>query len=393
MVNFLCIYAVGWLAAIVAAKRLIENHPRSGYHSFVVLADPQLGMKNQYSDSTDWRKELTMFSLLVKAAVKQRPDFIFIAGDMQNYWPNEKGRTGKVGRNRMALNSPKQSDRYLASGQLGVDQRAAVKRVILYAKLRRVPVYFTAGNHDVGDVPDVNTLTSYAEEWGELWNRFWVKNVLYLQFTSQFYWDHSLSAPNNILDRTAQRKKIEQSKWLLHELNNMPTATKRVVLMTHIPPFMDQDKTEAAGWANWKQRDRNWFLNMLNEKVAKKHVPVLWVCGHFHTNVHKKYTVYGTENDMVVTSSAGSTMWWDGAKGPEGAGSLAPDKAATVASKSVGDAFFQDIILPGNKNYGEGNWGGLILPSRERSGMRVFTMRDDGAFWHEWKTLKSSRFD
>lgn len=326
-----------------------------------------------------------MFSLLVKAAVKQGPDFIFIAGDMQNYWPNEKG---KVGRNRMAPKNPKQSDRYLASGQLGVDQRAAVKRALLFAKLRHIPVYFTAGNHDLGDVPDGNTLTSYANEWGGLWNRFWVKNVLYLQFTSQFYW-----ADVNSLDHTAQRKKLEQNKWLLNELNNMPTATKRVVLMTHIPPFMDQAQTEAAGWANWKQRDRNWFLNLLNEKVAKKHVPVLWVCGHFHTNVHKKYTVYGTENDMVVTSSAGSTMWWDGAKGPEGAGSLAPDKAASVASKSVGDAFVQDIILPGNKMYGKNNWDRLILPSRERSGMRVFTMRDDGAFWHEWKTLKSSRFD
>lgn len=372
-------------------------------HSFVVLADPQLGMKSQYTDAADWKAEQAMFVGLVKAALKKKPDFLFVAGDMQNHWPNEKDKNGKkiVGRSRgLNAHAPKQTDKVLMSGQLGVQQRASVREALRPAKKEKVPITYTPGNHDIGDVPDAETIATYKNEkqgWGPLWSSFTKtftkSSILYVQFTSQFYWDHALMGTPSALDADTEKVKAEQSAYLEEQFRNMQGGVTRLVLLTHIPPFMDT-ADEKAGWANWKESDRDWILKLLESTASSKGVPVLWVCGHFHTNVEKQYTTKDSKgkkvtNDIIVTSSSGSTMWWDGANED---GHLSPSEAASVASKPVKDAFFQDIIQMGTPDKCPGplacQWNDLIQPIASRSGLRIFSMKDDGGFTHEWKTLE-----
>mmetsp|Transcript_118296 Transcript_118296/g.264172 ORF Transcript_118296/g.264172 Transcript_118296/m.264172 type:complete len:130 (-) Transcript_118296:110-499(-) len=126
---------------------------------------------------------------------------------------------------------------------------------------------------------------------------------------------------------------------------------------------------------------------MLARHLASKRLPILWVVGHFHTNVNQDY-IYEDEShgkltmSIVVTSSSGSPMWWDGAHGD---GHLSAPEAQAVASKPIGAAFFEDIM---DRNPG-GPWPSRIQPSPQRSGMLVISMFTDGTFKHEWKTLEA----
>ena len=96
----------------------------------------------------------------------------------------------------------------------------------------------------------------------------------------------------------------------------------RLVLLTHIPPFMDSFD-EPEGWANWRQVYRKQILDVL----AASELPLLFICGHFHANVVKDDTYQGRPLNIRVSSAAGTTIQWDGKD------SLTPQEAQKVASK------------------------------------------------------------
>lgn len=45
----------------------------------------------RYKKPENWKDEETMLQKLVAKAASMKPDLVFLAGDMQNWWPNEKG--------------------------------------------------------------------------------------------------------------------------------------------------------------------------------------------------------------------------------------------------------------------------------------------------------------
>ena len=96
----------------------------------------------------------------------------------------------------------------------------------------------------------------------------------------------------------------------------------RLVLLTHIPPFMDSFD-EPEGWANWRQVYRKQILDVL----AASELPLLFICGHFHANVVKDATYQGRPLNIRVSSAAGTTIQWDGKD------NLTPEEAQKVASK------------------------------------------------------------
>ena len=63
----------------------------------VQIADPQLGMLNMYSKPTNWKAEETMLQGLVEKTAKMKPELVFLAGDMQNWWPNENPKKDRTG--------------------------------------------------------------------------------------------------------------------------------------------------------------------------------------------------------------------------------------------------------------------------------------------------------
>eukprot|EP00928_Gymnodinium_smaydae_P016958 TRINITY_DN1643_c1_g2_i2.p1 TRINITY_DN1643_c1_g2~~TRINITY_DN1643_c1_g2_i2.p1 ORF type:complete len:199 (+),score=35.07 TRINITY_DN1643_c1_g2_i2:707-1303(+) len=155
----------------------------------------------------------------------------------------------------------------------------------------------------------------------------------------------------------------KQDKWLKREMEKFNTdgQKKFVVVMTHMCPFLHNiNERSDGGWAHWRQEHRERILAILTEPK----LPVLFVCGHMHVNVAHTTRFNDIPVFIRVTSSAGTTMNWDGRT------ELPAEAASTVASKPVGMAFFDHIMNGSSKNF-------PLIAQRlkvgeEASGMRLF---------------------
>lgn len=356
---WMCFLSWAYQVPLFASVRTEVNPPIV----LVEIADPQLGMLNMYKKPENWKDEETMLQKLVAKAASMKPDLVFLAGDMQNWWPNEKG----TDRNRIKSMTDAQFAA-LKAKDLGKMQRQSVRDAMSALTDAGIAVCYTPGNHDVGDDPDEKTLGQYTSSssenpgWGPLFQRVKEENgIVFLQFNSQVYWSEN----SEILDK--YRK--EQFDFLESEINSLVAKRiKRLVLLTHIPPFMDTIEEE-EGWANWKKEYRKKLLDLF----VKVQVPMLFVCGHFHANVVKDTTYKDLELSIRVSSAAGTTIQWDGKD------ALSPEEAQKVASKNVMSAFAEDV--------GFANIRQRLRAEPDRSGLRTFHFNDDGSFEDHWYTL------
>lgn len=307
----------------------------------VQIADPQLGMLNMYNKPTDWSKEERMLQVLAEKAVAMKPELVFLAGDMQNWWPNEKNP--EKDRNRL-MNMSQSAFEDLKALNLGRKQRQSVRQCMKSLVDAKLPVYYTPGNHDIGDDPDEEMLTRYVEGWGPLFQKVEVEEsgIRFLQFNSQVYWSAA---------ETLEKYREEQLEFLKEEVKNIPATTKLLVLLTHIPPFMDSFD-EPEGWANWRQVYRKQILDVL----AASELPLLFICGHFHANVVKEASYQGRPLHIRVSSAAGTTIQW------------------------VLKAFAEDV--------GFANIKKRLRAQGDRSGLRVFRFKpESGTFEDHWYTV------
>ena len=346
-------------SVLFAAARVEDVTSRQ--HILVHITDPQPGMLNMYTHPEDWAAEETMFSRLVAKAAGLRPSLVFVGGDMQNWWPNENS---SADRNRPRKDMPDEDFEELKRKDLGKLQRNAARRSVQTLVSAGIPVVYTAGNHDVGDFPDESTLAQYTSSdsenpgWGPLFQKVKKEDgVLYLQFNSQIYWSTEASMETH---------RSQQLEFLQEEMSNIGDV-RQLVLLTHIPPFMDS-VDEEEGWANWKEHYRKEVLDVL----AAPKIPMLWICGHFHANVVKDSSYQGVPLSIRVTSAAGTTMQWDGKD------EMTPHEAETVASKAIMKAFAEDI--------GFANIPERLKAESDRSGLRIFKISADG-FEDQWFTL------
>eukprot|EP00438_Fugacium_kawagutii_P004198 Skav215930 [mRNA] locus=scaffold226:328115:331081:+ [translate_table: standard] len=120
--RLLCI--IGWSYYSPCAVSLRPLRTSLGPNLMLVqIADPQLGMLNMYHQPTDWAEEETMLQKLATQTGSMKPDLVFLAGDMQNWWPNEGTP------NRNMLRGMSESDfEALKAKNLGKLQRDSVRR-------------------------------------------------------------------------------------------------------------------------------------------------------------------------------------------------------------------------------------------------------------------------
>ena len=366
--------ACPFVALVLACQRgslfaAVRIKDRDRQQILIHITDPQLGMLNMYKKPEDWKAEETMLSKLAAKAASFKPNLVFVGGDMQNWWPNEEARQAKglSDRNRLKGMGDKEFQQLKDKG-LGRMQRDSVQKSLEVLVNAKIPVYYTAGNHDVGDYPDARTLEQYSSSdsknpgWGPLFQKVEEDGILYLQFNSQIYWSNEASLDEY---RSKQLDFLEGEMSRIQALQSI----KRLVLLTHIPPFMDS-VDEQEGWANWKEAYRKQILDVL----AGPNIPMLWVCGHFHANVEKDSDYQGVPLSIRVSSAAGTTMQWDGKD------ELSPKEAQEVASKEILKAFAEDI---GFTRIGE-----RLKAESDRSGLRIFKMLgDSGSFEDQWFTL------
>eukprot|EP00928_Gymnodinium_smaydae_P016960 TRINITY_DN1643_c1_g3_i1.p1 TRINITY_DN1643_c1_g3~~TRINITY_DN1643_c1_g3_i1.p1 ORF type:complete len:390 (+),score=48.81 TRINITY_DN1643_c1_g3_i1:88-1257(+) len=356
----------------ISAHRLDDSN--AGVHpdefSFAHITDPQLGMLAwTTSNPHDITQEADVLEKGINFAKAMKLDFVFMGGDMQNWWPNEPEDT--TNRN-LYEDGTKKGFGLDFSADLGSEQRKRVKEIVDKV---RTQVLYTPGDHDIGDDPDEKTLARYEEYFGHhfaVWANpgHWAHVV---RINSQLYWTDSQ-------DAAVTKWRTFQDMFLRTEMRRMDTESKKLlVVLTHICPFLDgTHKTSSSNdkaWALWKPT----FQESVMETLTKPGKPVLFVCGHMHVNVKNHIQYNKVDVYIRVTSSAGTTIHWDGKK------ELTPVEAQAVASKPIQLAFNEHIVAKDVANIPK-----RLQADADSSGMRLFKFFNESSrtcFKDKWFTV------
>ena len=140
LVLLLLVFSSGILTA--------KGKPTKPY-CFIQITDPQFGM---FENNVGFEKETELYEKAVKEINRLKPDFVVITGDLVNNLKDAK-------------------------------QLSEFKRITSKVD-RKIPVYFTPGNHDVGNVPDSASLTAFISNYGYDHFAFKHKNSLFIGFNS-----------------------------------------------------------------------------------------------------------------------------------------------------------------------------------------------------------------
>ena len=149
---------------------------------FIQMADPQFGMFSSISKLTEeeaisrsregltlryveqefdgFAPETQLFSKAIRYANEYKPDFVVMCGDMVHEADSEDQR----------------NELFRIASQLNKD----------------IPIYWVAGNHDVGNTPTAGTLNAYRELFGKDNYAFQMENYYFIAINSSVCSDPSL---------------------------------------------------------------------------------------------------------------------------------------------------------------------------------------------------------
>jgi 3',5'-cyclic AMP phosphodiesterase CpdA len=228
---------------------------------FFLTADPQFGM---FAQDREWSKETVLFERTAEWANRLRPRFVVVAGDEVNQFPG---------------------------GRVYEAQVSECKRIIGLID-SSIPVMCVAGNHDVGDTPDADTLGSYRRHFGDDWYGFWVGGVRFLVLNTCLFYDPSEAGDE--LER--------QVAWLREQLDDAAARrAKHVVILQHHPWFLEGPE-DADQYFTIPLARRRPALQMLKAAGTRA-----VFAGHYHRNA------YGRDDsmEMVTTSAVGMPLGKD----------------------------------------------------------------------------------
>ncbi|XP_050437584.1 serine/threonine-protein phosphatase CPPED1-like isoform X2 [Adelges cooleyi] len=253
-----------WSLTVVWPKRRVrDNQNWSSSYCFVVGSDPQFGYCTDCKPRppTCWHQEMNRSMKAVEKinALRPRPQFVVICGDLVHAMPSKDEKTNKL-------------------------QVQDFKKV--YDKLHRsISLVCVCGNHDVGNEADEQSIDMYRDEFGQDYFSYWCGGVRFLVLNTQYY-----------KKNTVQEKAKEQQQWLEGQLAKH--KGQRIVVFQHIAWFalkIDEDETDY----NLGKQLR---MEML-EKFAKAGVTHIFY-GHIHRNHETSYKGM----DMITTNAIGNPL-------------------------------------------------------------------------------------
>lgn len=327
---------------------------------FIQLSDPQFGLEHS---NVEWAAERAMLNRSIHLINALAPRFVVATGDLQNYLPTNTG-----------------------SGEPGVEQAQQVQEVLMRLDdgipLRAI----VPGNHDIGYAPTVQTLNHYEQRWGADRGTFDEGGVRFVAVDSQLYFNASQPG--------VQVRADAQTAWLSETLDAAASdhAVAAVVLITHIPPFLN-DASEETGWANWPRAVREQVLSMTQgggeggQGGPPRLAPSLVINGHVHANVvSERTTAFGAPLEVVTSSSVGCPIRFNGSAARE----LPPALARAVAAQPTGHELFVNYVL---RDGGVGEEDPERVAERvaarpDRSGVRLFEVDRTAGYRHRWYTLE-----
>ncbi|MCX6334424.1 MAG: metallophosphoesterase [Bacteroidia bacterium] len=212
---------------------------------FIQITDPQFGM---FENNEGFEKETVLYEKAVEKINNLKPDFVVITGDFVH---NSE--------------SP--------------EQIAEFKRITALID-PKIPVYYTPGNHDLGQTPDEASLRNYQKNYGNDRFSFTHKGSFFIGFNSSFI-KAKLAEPEQ-----------EQYNWLVKKLKKSQKA-QHIILFCHYPVFI-KTVDEPTTYSNIDPDYRKKYLDLFNNNNVEA-----VFSGHYHNN---SLATYG--NTQLVTTSA-----------------------------------------------------------------------------------------
>lgn len=201
---------------------------------FAVLSDPQFGM---YAKDKNFTQETANLEFVVANLNRLHPRFVVICGDLVN-------RTAEPA------------------------EIAEYKRVV-HELDPSIPVYYVAGNHDVGNIPTEANIAGFRASIGPDYYTFSADGMLGVVLDSNL-----IRAPQEDPKAAGQ-----QEVWLKQTLaSSRSDPTRQVVVFQHIPYF-DKTPDEADDYFNIPEPARLRYLDLLKD-AGVRYV----FAGHLHRN-------------------------------------------------------------------------------------------------------------
>lgn len=219
----------------------------------VQITDTQFGF---FAENKNFEKETELYTEAVRQINELKPDFVVHTGDFVNSSKN-------------------------------MTQIEEFKRITGLID-KSIPVYFSPGNHDLGQSPTKNDFEFYFSNYGEGTNRFSFKhkNAAFIGF-------------NSVIIKSSKNAKEEkrQFRWLKKQLRKAKKANN-IVLFTHYPFFI-HDFNEKETYSNQSIEVRNKYFQLF----AKYRVDAVFA-GHLHNNAQASHNGVS----MITTNAVGRPL-------------------------------------------------------------------------------------
>lgn len=231
---------------VLTAQKKDHDNP----YFFIQITDPQFGM---FENNNGFEKETVLYKKAVKEINRLKPDFVLITGDLVN-------------------------------NQRDILQIAEFKQ--LTAEIdSKIPVYLIPGNHDIGNVPDSQSINSFIKNYGYDKISFKHKGSRFIGFNS------------SIIKNNTPYFEQEQYEWLEKILKKSKKAT-HIILFCHYP-FMIKTFDEPENYSNIGNEGRQKYLDLF----ADNKVDAVF-SGHLHNNAITSYR----EIQLVISSAIGKPL-------------------------------------------------------------------------------------
>jgi serine/threonine-protein phosphatase CPPED1 len=238
------------ISLIIAGTAWAQKKSQHAPWFFIQLTDPQFGM---FDNNASFEKETVLYEKAVTGINRLKPDFVVITGDFVHD-PNS------------------------------VSQIKEFKRIT--AKINpEIPVYYSPGNHDLGQNPDKTSIKKYKKNFGSDKFSFKHKGSSLIGFNT------------SVIKTKLEKPEQAQFKWLTKKLKESQGAS-HIVLFCHYP-FFNKTAVEPTAYSNIDLGYREKYLDLFNNsKVTAVY------SGHYHNNSLSNYG----NMQLVTTSSLGKPL-------------------------------------------------------------------------------------
>lgn len=231
---------------MVSAQNDYSNEP----WFFIQLSDPQLGM---FDHNKGFEIEIDLLEKAISHINRLHPSFVVITGDFVH-------------------------------DQNSKDQISAFQKLI--SKIDpAVPLYLLPGNHDIGQIPDVQSLRKYRKTYGK----------------DRFFFLHNGTAliglNSSLIKAKLDQWEQKQYNWLVKTLKDSRDA-EHVILFCHYPFFI-KTFDEPEQYSNIAPEYRKRYLSLFDlHKVRAV------FSGHLHDNLQNHFK----QMELVITSALGKPL-------------------------------------------------------------------------------------